>query len=331
MAINRTGRTVFQEAVGVRQFGRNEPVSVHDQWHIGSNLKAMTALLYGRLVEQGRARWEASVGDLFPDLKLDPSWKALLVEDLLSHRAGIKDSMYARGPFKNENWPHHMSLPKQRQMVAELIFTRSASGVPGEYEYSNFGYILVAAAIDRLANQPYEQCLRQELIEPLKMNSVVFGPPQELGQPWGHEYDSVSKSYAALDPWAPDSDNPPIDGPAGRYSMTLSDYARFIRLFLNEGGGFVSRQTYAKLTAPTHSAGTPYSLGWLSSSPQGIWAPSRLLSHDGSNTFWFTHMVASPERGLAIIVAANAGSPNAVDACTYVRQQLQTALLAYRG
>ena len=39
-------------------------MTVEDKWHLGSNTKAMTAALFGRLVDQGRARWGARVVDL---------------------------------------------------------------------------------------------------------------------------------------------------------------------------------------------------------------------------------------------------------------------------
>ena len=44
----------FLEAAGVRRKGQPDLVTTDDKWHLGSNTKAMTAALYGRLVEQGR-------------------------------------------------------------------------------------------------------------------------------------------------------------------------------------------------------------------------------------------------------------------------------------
>src|SRR5947209_7467119 len=45
-------------AVGVRKAGTKVPVTVDDQWHLGSDTKAMTATVIARLVEQGRLKWE---------------------------------------------------------------------------------------------------------------------------------------------------------------------------------------------------------------------------------------------------------------------------------
>ena len=54
--------------VGVRKSGTGIPASLNDQWHLGSDTKAMTATLVGRLVEQGRLKWSTTVAEVFPDL-----------------------------------------------------------------------------------------------------------------------------------------------------------------------------------------------------------------------------------------------------------------------
>jgi CubicO group peptidase (beta-lactamase class C family) len=54
---------------GASRRGRPEDAAAADDpWHIGSCGKSMTAALYARLVEAGRAEWSASIVDLFHDL-----------------------------------------------------------------------------------------------------------------------------------------------------------------------------------------------------------------------------------------------------------------------
>ncbi|MEY4240835.1 MAG: hypothetical protein RJA14_531, partial [Pseudomonadota bacterium] len=38
---------------GVRRAGADDPATLDDRWHLGSNTKAMTAAVFGRLVDQG--------------------------------------------------------------------------------------------------------------------------------------------------------------------------------------------------------------------------------------------------------------------------------------
>ena len=76
---------------GVRRQGSPDPVTLSDRWHLGSNTKAMTAVLYASLVDSGRARWGATVPELFADLTLDSAWTTTTIEQLLGHRAGVLD------------------------------------------------------------------------------------------------------------------------------------------------------------------------------------------------------------------------------------------------
>src|SRR5579875_3455190 len=85
--IDATGVTAL-EVAGRRRINAPDAVTRDDLWHIGSNTKAMTAALYAKLVEQGRAKWGAKLPALFPDLAVEPAWTNTTIEDLLAHRAG---------------------------------------------------------------------------------------------------------------------------------------------------------------------------------------------------------------------------------------------------
>jgi CubicO group peptidase (beta-lactamase class C family) len=55
-AVVRGGQVIAAGAVGTRRVGANIPVTVHDRFHLGSDTKAMTALLAAMFVEAGRLR-----------------------------------------------------------------------------------------------------------------------------------------------------------------------------------------------------------------------------------------------------------------------------------
>ena len=57
--------------VGTRKRGTEIAATLNDQWHLGSDTKAMTATLVAKLVEQGRLRWECTMADVFPDMSAD--------------------------------------------------------------------------------------------------------------------------------------------------------------------------------------------------------------------------------------------------------------------
>jgi len=60
-AVVKNGKIVAAGAVGTRRLGTDTPVTINDRFHIGSDTKAMTALLAGMLVEEGKFRWARSI------------------------------------------------------------------------------------------------------------------------------------------------------------------------------------------------------------------------------------------------------------------------------
>ena len=67
-AVVERGHITAAGAVGTRRAGTVTPVTLDDRFHIGSDTKAMTALLAAMLVEAGALRWDSTVAAVFPEL-----------------------------------------------------------------------------------------------------------------------------------------------------------------------------------------------------------------------------------------------------------------------
>jgi CubicO group peptidase (beta-lactamase class C family) len=307
----------FLEAAGVRRKGQPDRVTADDRWHLGSNTKAMTAALYGRLVEQGKAKWGATLAELFPDLKLDPALATATIETLMSHRAGIVDTGLVDGGWLRAAHADTRPLNVQRAEFAAKALTAKPGGTPGQFAYANANFMIAGAAIERIVGQPWEAAIKAQLFDPLGMASAGFGAPKGA-QPWGHQYLGVTLN--PLDPNGP-SDNPPALGPAGTAHMSLTDYAKFIRLFLTDGGKLLKPETIAHLTAPPTPGDQSYALGWITFA-QRPWAQGPALAHEGSNTLWHAFAAVGPKRGLAVLTAANADAGGGAQATQQLALQL---------
>lgn len=300
---------VWSGVRGVRRLGGDDPATLDDRWHLGSNTKAMTAALYGRLVEQGRADWDAPLGELFAGVLIDPAWEGTRIGDFMGHRAGVKDAdamgmiffMTARGDPR--------PLPEQRMAMVERVLGAPPTGTRGGFEYANANYMLVGAAIERITGRPWEAVMQAELFAPLGLNSAGFGAPSANtaggANVWGHGGEGATR--VAVNPAEPGADNPMALGPAGTAHMSLADYAAWLRLFLTDGGGWLRPETMARLTTPRQGEDPPYALGWIAPS-QVPWAGGPVLTHDGSNTLWYATAVVAPARGTAFIALSNQGA-----------------------
>lgn len=304
------GSTPFLEAAGVRRKGAPDPVTAADLWHIASNTKAMTAALYGRLVEQGKARWGATLAELFPDLKVDPALASTTIESLMSHRAGLKEGDLVNFAWLNAGQTDKRPLTVQRAEFAAKALTAKPGGTPGQFAYANANFIVAGAAIERITGRTWEETIRVELFDPLEMTTAGFGAPRGA-QPWGHQFLGIA--LRPVDP-AGVSDNPPALGPAGTVHLSLPDYGRFLRLFLTEGGGLLKPETIAHLTAPPTPGDQSYGLGWITFADRP-WAKGQALAHEGSNTFWHCFAAVGPKRGLAVATMANCEMGGGATAC----------------
>jgi hypothetical protein len=107
---------------------------------------------------------------------------------------------------------------------------------------------------------------------------------------------------APADPAAPVSDNPAVMSPAGRLHVSLEDWARFQRVFLDRGGGFFLPETVERLLTP--APGYRQAFGWAPA--QGL--DAGLLGQQGSNTFWVATALMGRDRDRTAMVVCNEGS-----------------------
>ncbi|AYG94160.1 class A beta-lactamase-related serine hydrolase [Brevundimonas naejangsanensis] len=293
-------------ARGVRRADHEALATADDRWHLGSNTKAMTAALWGRLVEQGRARWAMPLADVFPGLRIDPAWGAATIDDFMSHAAGLADASVMGRPWLMTARADPRSLPEQRRALVEQALKAPPAGTPGLFQYGNANYVLVGAAIEAITGGSWEDAMRAEVFAPLDLASGGFGAPGAKGAggdyAWGHR--RTGGEAVPMNPADPGADNPLALGPAGTAHMSLADYARFLAVFLTDGGGWLSAETVRRLTTP--SAGRSYALGWIALPPQA-WAGGPVVAHEGSNTLWRALALVDVRGGRAFIGLSNDG------------------------
>lgn len=296
-------------AVGVRKAGTDVAVTVEDLWHIGSDTKAMTAALIGSLVEQGKLRWETTIGEVFPDIAAPwpPAFKDITLLHLLSHRSGLSANLLWFALPKSD------PIREQRFAALKLASSIKPLSLPGEkYLYSNLGYVIAGAMAEKVGEAAWEDLMKTLIFEPLGMKNVGYGgvgTPGQIDQPWGHAADGTPVAGNG-----PDVDNPPVVGPAGRVHCSLGDWAMFIADQLRGARGekaLLKPETYQKLHTPPF--GGNYALGWGVAERE--WGGGTVLTHSGSNTMNMAVVWLAPRRDFAVLVVTNQGGEAAAKAC----------------
>lgn len=304
--------------VGVRKHGVAEPVTVHDHWHHGSMTKSMTAVLAAMLVEEGLITWTTKLADLFPehDGTRHADWNTVTLEMLLTNTAGAPTDL-STGNIWNQLWNHAGTPREQRLFLTQQVTALAPRFTPGSgYEYSNAGFAMAGAMLEKVTDKPWEQLMHEHFFGPLGMTTGGFGvpaTPRHIDHPWGHQF-----SGATPNPIAPGTaaDNPPGVGPAGTAKCSLVDFARYAS-FLVAGargeGTLLQPATFQKLFTPVNSN---YAMGWNVVSR--TWADGTTYSHAGSNNQWYTLVWIAPNRNWAVVVVTNIGGTPAQTAANAV-------------
>ncbi|MGF1665161.1 MAG: serine hydrolase domain-containing protein [Acidimicrobiia bacterium] len=275
----------------------HDAASVADTWHIGSCGKAMTASVYATLVEAGEAGWDTSIGELLADLDPHPEWRDRTMAEALVCVAGIPAN-----PSPAEMLASYSDDRPPADERAELV-ARTLSQPPtkpGRFVYSNLGYVVVGAVIDRLAGVPFEEALVERVFRPLGMRSADFGPPPRIR---GHHprfrlpIIMVGRGEAAP-PDEAGSDNPPIITPAGRFHMNLADWGRFQHMILSGGGDLLRNETVDRML----TVNGKMAMGWARARFDGF-----SIGMQGSNTMWSATVLLADDRSAAAMVVANDG------------------------
>ena len=282
---------------GVRSVDSSDQVRNDDAWHIGSCTKSITALMWARLVERGDVAWDTPLPELFADVECHVAWHDIDVTQLLQCRAGIAPNLGLRDMIK----AHDDTRPfaEQRTDLAQRLLTEAPQR-PGWFEYSNLGYVLAGAAIERVAGIDYELAVGQEVMEPLGIAQYGFGGSPDIA---GHRqrFQLGMKGFGgarALAPGSARNDNPAILTPAGRLHLPLAEWAKFVQVFLNDGAPLVEGGSVDQLTA--FPSGGDFAMGWGK-------AEDGRLAMQGTNTMNAATAVINAERsGAALVVANNA-------------------------
>jgi CubicO group peptidase (beta-lactamase class C family) len=298
-------------SAGVRKVGSDVAITCNDLVHLGSCTKAMTSTMLATLVAEGKLNWEMKLIEAIPELKktIHPDYLNITLWQLLTHRAGL--------PANPVDWEAYNTKEiKERRLAILKDNLGSPPAVkPGEFNYSNFGYMIAACMAEKITGLSWEFLMRQRLFDPLGMTSAGFGEPDKhksIDQPWGHEKFGEK--------WQPsDSYNAEAIGPAGEIHCTIEDWAKFLSLQLANKSSILEQKYLNKLVEPIGY----YAGGWgVAEQP---WAKGIVLMHNGSNGIWFATVLVAPKIDRAFIVATNSRDfTSTSDICAEMIAKLKT-------
>ena len=299
VAIGAGGDIVWAEGFGWADLENRVTVAPETRFRIGTASTALTSAAVGLLLEAGRLNLDEKIQTYVPEFP-EKQWPVTL-RQLMGHLAGLRSDGGDEGPLfsvRCERPAEALQYFKDRPLLFE----------PGSrYRYSNYGWILVSAAVEDAAHEPFFTFMRKQIFEPLGMDDTRADSTTEPDPDRATFY---FPRFAADPRYGPDLMRPLDYSCYAGSSAFLSTPSDMVRFAMAIHGGKLLRSSTVQLlqTSQRLPSGqeTGYGLGWNLETVALAGEQTHLVGHDGDS---LGGMVASlmtfPEHGLAVSVMSN--------------------------
>lgn len=297
----------------VRVFGdasahSNSPVTTETRFRAGSFSKNLTALVALRLQALDAIDLDAPIQSSAMVYGFNgPEEPGITLASLLEHTAGLPGSSYR---------DYATSLPNAG--TAEFLSTFAPFQVRWRpqwfFSYSNPGYGVAAAVLGEASGRSFDELMQAEVFDPLGLDSASFenaGYPPDLVAT-GHDQNGKPQPTWAM-----------LARPAGSLTITASDLARVVAMYLRrgrleDGSEFLPEELIERMergeTSAAARAGVraaAYGLGNFGFAIDGrIWR-----GHWGKTDGFLTNVGYLPEHGIGFVLMINTDSPAAMREC----------------
>ncbi|WP_433333948.1 serine hydrolase domain-containing protein [Spirillospora sp. CA-294931] len=289
----RDGKLVHCEGFGLADREAKIPAGCDTVYDVMSITKQFTAAAVLKLEMEGKLRVTDRVGQFVGSVPADK--RAITLHQLLTHTSGLDEIGSDYDPVTRD------------AMLKGAMGSRLIASPGAKFHYSNLGYSVLAAIVEKVSGVPYERYLASRLFAPAGMGRTGYVLPQWRPGEVAVEYDrhGVRQGRPYEHPWASDGPHWYLRGNGGLLS-TPRDMFRWHRAL--ECDRILSREAKRKLFAPhvlTESEGDTkvyYGYGWgvFPRSPLG-----RVVEHDGGNDWSFGEFARFLDRRVMVFWISN--------------------------
>lgn len=302
--MTRGDATLYRGAVGQANLELDVPLTPDQAFRIASVTKMFTAATVLRLAEQGKLSLDDKLSAYVPDIA---NGDQITIRQLLNHTAGVSDIVHTITPGFSRRDVDTATL-------LEDVKSRPAAFAPGtRWSYSNAGFILLGAVIEKVAGKRWYEAVRDEVVMPVGLKHTTYGAAGPLipGRVAGYTTEGQTHAVRNANPISAS-----IPAAAGGLVSTADDLAAWMRALV--GGRLLDKTSLDAMgTAAPDVPGTSpayrYGLGLYLWTVRG----EPMIGHTGQID-GFTSMVAYlPSRDVTLVVLAN---DDAFDAQTLGRR-----------
>ena len=276
------------------------------QYRLGSITKTMTATMVLQLRDEGFVNLDDLLYRHLPGTPVG----GVTLRQLLGHVSGLQrepdGAWWERNPGSGVD-----------QLLAELAFDK-LSGPPFQtFHYSNLGYGLLGAVLQRVTGETWASLVGKRVLDPLGMKRTTYSPVE----PFARGY-VVHPLHGSL------HEEPRLDAgamaPAGQLWSTVTDMVKWAAFLADPAPAVLSRQTVDEMCAPVVVTDDAWTAGH-GLGPQLFRVGERVFAgHGGSMPGYAAQLLVHRPSRTGVIAFANAYGLRG----THIRQVALDALAA---
>src|ERR1700744_864132 len=242
------GEVLQVNEIGYRDVDAGAPMHRDTLFRIASMTKPVTVAAVMSLVDDGKltlkdpvVRWAPELADVRvlddPHGPLDrtqPTRRAILIEDLLTHTSGLAYGFSVSGPIGKA----YLRLPFNQGPDAWLAELAKLPLVhqPGDRVTYSHSIDLLGVIASRVEDKPFYQVLEERVLSPTGMPDTGFFVSLEARRRAATMYSLDEHERLRHDVMGPPHITPPaFCNAGGGLWSTAEDYLRFIRMLLGDG------------------------------------------------------------------------------------------------
>ena len=215
VVIARCGVPIFERAYNRADRERGTANTLATSFNVGSINKMMTAVAVMRLVQDGRLRLTDTVGKYIPEYVNRAIADHVTIHHLLTHTGGT-------GDIFGDDWEDYRLTLRTHDDYIKRFSARAPTHAPGaRFRYSNFGFVLLGAIIERVTGRSYYDAIAELVYRPAKMTSTS-------SPLWSDRVGAIGYTRWRSDDWSSNVDFLPYRGmSAGGGWSTTRDLVAF--------------------------------------------------------------------------------------------------------
>lgn len=292
IAVVSKEKVIFSDSYGYCDLSKIMQITPTTQFSVQSISKTYTALGFMLAVQDGKVSLDDSLKNYVPTFLIkhkdgqDYSFE-ITFRHLLKHRSGLAHEAPVGNNFVYGAFEEH---------IYSINDTFLRFKPDEQYSYSNLGIDLVAYALEKIYNMPFDQYMKEKVFIPLGMANSTFNQDEflvHIDSAFGHDKTFLPKYPISM------------LGAGGMYSCSI-DMAHFVICFLNQGmynGKKIIDKDILRLMYNEYpiSDSWTYNLGM----DVGLWNNKVLLNHNGGGFGFYATQDILPENGFGAVALTN--------------------------